>query len=275
MNSLCYFNGVFKNYDDIFVHVSDLSIHRAYAVFDFMQNIEGKIPFMDDYLQRFYNSAEQLHLTVPLQAEEIKQIIYHLVKENHFALAGIKLMLTGGYSPDAFTPGQPNFMILHQPFTRPDEKLYQEGAVLISHNYKREIPEAKTIDYIAGISVLDKIISAQAADVLFVNGNTIYECSRCNIFIVKDNTIITPASDILPGITRKYVIHTAKQFYPLTERHISFTELIEADECFITSTTKGILPVIKIDNTLIGNGIPGQITKHLRINFSSLLVMNS
>lgn len=275
MNSLCYINGAFKNYDDIFVHVSDLSIHRAYAVFDFMQTIEDKIPFMDDYLQRFYRSAAQLHLNVPLQSEEIKQIINRLVKENNFALAGIKLLLTGGYSPDAFTPGRPNFMILHQPFTRPHEKLYQQGAALISHNYKREIPGAKTIVYIAGISVLQKMISAQAADVLFVNENTIYECSRCNIFIVKDNAVITPVTDILPGITRKYVIQTAKKFYSSTERHITFTELLEADECFITSTTKGIMPVIKIDNTLIGNGIPGHITKHLRVDFSSLLAMNS
>jgi branched-subunit amino acid aminotransferase/4-amino-4-deoxychorismate lyase len=81
--------------------------------------------------------------------------------------------------------------------------------------------------------------------------------------VKKNNTLVTPGSEVLMGITRLKTVEIAKQNYPLEERELKLAELETAQEAFLTSSTKGIMPVVQVGDTLIGDGRPGKVTKHL------------
>jgi D-alanine transaminase/branched-chain amino acid aminotransferase len=177
--------------------------------------------------------------------------------------AGIRMILTGGYSPDAYNPASPNFIIMQSPLTMNDS-LAPKAVSIITHEYVREIPEAKTINYMVGIWLQQKIKDQQADDVLYQSNGYVSEFPRCNFFIVaQDNTIITPAKKALKGVTRKRVMECASSKYLVKEAPVSVQDILKAKEAFLTSSTKRIQSVVKMDGHIIGDGKPGEITTSL------------
>jgi branched-chain amino acid aminotransferase len=259
-----YINGKVKPYEDAFLHISDLAIQRGYGVFDYFKVQSGKPVFMEDYLKRFKESARLMELTIPLTKTELTTIIYQLIIINNLPLSGIKMILTGGYSATSYDIAKPNLIIQQQPLHLPTHNTIEHGIKVITHEYVREIPKAKTINYTMGIRLINKINAADASDVLYQKGGIVSEFPRCNFFIVtRDNTVVTPSHDILPGVTRKMVLKLAAKSYKTEERTITMTEVKQAKEAFLTSTTKRILPIIQVDDTIIGNGKPGSVTRSL------------
>ena len=105
---------------------------------------------------------------------------------------------------------------------------------------------------------------------MYHNGLHISEAVRSNFFIIdQEDTIVTTDQDILFGITRKQLLQVAQNFYKIEVRPISLTELYTAKEAFLTSSTKGVLPVVQIDDLVIGGGKPGPITQHLGVLFNN------
>src|SRR5439155_7787550 len=113
---------------------------------------------------------------------------------------------------------------------------------------------------------------ADANDVLYHSGGLITECPRANFFIVThDNKLVTPANNILKGITRSEILKIAAAEIKVEERDLYLEELSSAKEAFITSTTKHVLPVAKIDSRQIGNGSPGELTRWLGQQYNHLV----
>lgn len=270
MKKTGYINGLYKDYSEMTLHVSDLSIHRGYGVFDFMLERKGNIPFIGDYIERFVYSAKGLQLALPCSKKELEEIIRTLVKKNGFHNSGIKLLLTGGFADDGYTPSSPNFMVINHPFIlgKPENKA---AAKLITADYQRDMPEIKTINYLTSVSLIPKMKAQGAMDVLFRKNGFVYECSRCNFFMVKGQTLITPCSGMLKGITRKNVLKLAKEICRIEERDVLFAELMEADEAFITCTTKEVMPIIQIDDLVIGDGAIGKVTTLIGKKYNELL----
>lgn len=259
-----YIHGQIKPLEDAFLHVSDLSVQRGYGIFDFLKIQDGKPVFMEDYLQRFYNSARLMELSVPLTQENLTDVINQLIQVNNLPLSGIKMILTGGYSANGYDPGDPNLIIQQQPLTLPDQETIDKGIKIITQEYVREIPRAKTINYSMGIRLINKIKEANASDVLYQQKGIVTEFPRCNFFIVtQDNTVVTPDEDVLLGITRKNVLKLAAQKYKTEERAVTISDIAQAKEAFLTSTTKRILPIVQVDDVVIGSGKPGDVTKNL------------
>jgi branched-subunit amino acid aminotransferase/4-amino-4-deoxychorismate lyase len=250
--------------DQAFLHVSDLSIQRGYGVFEFFR-VHGAHPlFLDEYLARFYNSAALMHLAVPLNQEALRGALYNLIEKNDLGLSGIKIILTGGYSENGYNLGEPNLLMLQQPLSLPGQAMIEKGLKIITHAYVREVPPAKTINYSIGIRLLNQIRAAGADDVLYHQGGVVSELPRCNFFIVKqDNTVVTPALDVLPGITRGHVLELAGNKYKAKEGTVTLNDIVQAKEAFLTSTTKRILPVVQVDDALINGGKPGAVTLSL------------
>ncbi|WP_162427144.1 aminotransferase class IV [Pontibacter pudoricolor] len=256
-----YINGNFQLYQDTFLHISDLSIQRGYGVFDFFKVQEGKPVFLKDYLERFYESARLMELTVPLTETELTASIHQLLTINNLPLSGIKMILTGGYSANGYDPAEPNLIIQQQPLQLPTQDMIEKGIKVITHDHVREIPRAKTTNYAMGIRLINKIKQAGASDVLYQKDGVVSELPRCNFFIVTQNdTIVTPSEDVLLGITRKNVLALAGKKYRAEERTITIADISEAKEAFLTSTTKRILPIVQVDDMVIENGRPGTIT---------------
>ncbi len=269
MNTLCYFNGEYQYYNDIHLHVSDLAITRGYGVFDFLRAKQGVPLFLADYLQRFYDSAAALLLDVPLSYEQLHQLIWELIEKNGGGEWGIRLMLTGGYSTDHYTPEKPNFMVLIVPMHFPEESVYEKGIHLMTYAHQRDLAEAKSLNYLMPIYLRQQLAQAQAHDVLYHYQGVLTESSRSNFFFVKEGKLITPQEQILNGITRRQVILIAEQDpqINLEIRTVHPEELATAEEAFVTSTTKRILPVSQIDGTALPH-TPGKVTQLLMQRFA-------
>lgn len=247
-----------------FLHVRDLSIQRGYGVFDFFKIKDGHPFFLNDYLERFYNSAKIMHLTVPHSHEELESIIYQLIQKNNIEESGIKIILTGGYSEDGYQPAEPNLILTQHPLTLPAKEQIEKGVKIIAHDYVRDLPAAKTINYSMGIWLINQVKIQQAYDVLYYQNNIVSEFPRCNFFIVKkDNTVVTPVDRVLRGITRKNILKLAAHRYKAEEGIITLDDIHEAKEAFLTSTTKRIVPIVQINNTLINDGKPGAVSLSL------------
>ncbi|MBK8609424.1 MAG: aminotransferase class IV family protein [Chitinophagaceae bacterium] len=256
-----YLNNRFLENENALLHVSDLSMQRGYAIFDFFRTVNGIPLFLPDHLDRFFASAGAMYLPVKQSREELASIIIELIKRTPIPEAGIRMMLTGGYSADHFQPAEPNLLITCNPIRMFDRSDFEKGFSIITYEHQRNLPHIKSINYQMGVWLLPELKKQQADEVLYYNNNIITEFPRSNIFIVTpQNKLVTPKRNMLMGVTRKHVLTLAADILPAEERDISLDELLQSREVMLTSTTKRIVPVLKINNRHIGDGKPGKIT---------------
>lgn len=265
---IAYVNGSFLEEEKAVLHVGDLAFQRGYAAFDYLRTKNKVLLFLDDYLTRFYRSAEQMHLQPTQTIKELKEIIGELIQKNQIPHSGIRMILTGGYSADGYSLATPNLVILQQAIQMPSIEKFKAGVKIITHEYSRDLPSVKSINYLMGIWLQQKVAEHNAADVLYHSRGWVSEFPRANVFIVtKEGTIVTPAEGILHGITRMKLINLTQGAYALEERAVSLEEVKEAAEVFMTSTTKRLLPVNQVDDIIIGKGKAGPITTLLNKMF--------
>ncbi len=259
-----YLNNEFIPLDRASLHVSDLAIQRGYGIFDFFR-VKDHVPlYLNDYLDRFYRSAQVMGLQGVMEREQLRTVISELIYRNKMSEAGIKMILTGGYSPDAYQPVKGNFIVTQHPLVLPTQKQVEEGIKIITYPYRRDIPEVKTINYIMGVWLQKKVKEKNAADVLYHLNDEVSEFPRCNFFLVnKEGTLVTSDKHILHGITRMKVLQVAQKIMKVEERTMTLHDVALAKEAFLTSTTKGILPIVTVDDWIVGDGKPGPITHAL------------
>ena len=259
---MIYLNGEILPAEKAQLHVSDLGLLRGYGIFDFFRAIDGQAVFIEDHLDRFENSAKLMGLPIPASRQKLREIIHEIIRLNPHRLLGVKMIMTGGYSEDGYTPSPvSNLVVMGKPF---EFKPADVGLKLMSMEYRREIPEIKTLNYIVPIRALQQMKAAGADDVLYHQNGKISESSRSNIFIVKNEKIITPLDGALFGVTRKHILNFAKNHFEVEERDVSVQEYFEADEVFTTGSTKRITAIVKTDNQLFSDGKVGIITEKLQ-----------
>lgn len=247
----------------VFTH--DLGLFRGYGVFDYFRTYKGEPLLMHQYLQRFRRSAAHLHLKLKLEDEALAAIIRELIDLNKKSESGVRLLLTGGYSDNMFKPGEPNLLIRIEQSVLPPSAAYIEGVKLLSNEYLRDVPAIKTTNYLNAIRLWPEVEAAGATELLYHWGGEWLECSRSNFFVVADGVLMTaPASKVLAGITRGGIIALARQSgIKVEERPLPLNIIREADEAFISGTTKRLMPVVMIDQQPIGDGKPGPICRQL------------
>jgi D-alanine transaminase/branched-chain amino acid aminotransferase len=266
------FNGKTTLENEAKLGINDLSIVRGYGIFDYFKTIGNKPIFLEDNLDRFYNSAKLMDLPISYSREEIKNQINELIALNNIPESGIKLLLTGGYSADGYSIADPNFIITQHPLTR-NEKQEKEGIKLLLFNYHRSFGLVKSIDYVMGIQALKAAKAKGADDVVYFQNNLISECPRANFFLVtSEGKLLTPGHDVLLGITRKKIIEMVNGDLEVEIRDVTLQDVIDAKEAFITSTTKNITPVTEIVEHKVFGPNAGPITKKLQNMLDKILL---
>ncbi len=247
--------------EDAKISISDLAVQRGYGIFDFFKTVGNQPTWLDDHLDRFYFSAAEMFLPVPLERPALKELLRQLMDKNDLPDSGIRITLTGGYSTDGYSVQQPNLLVTQEPFLY-NRAIFEQGIRLVTYTHQRQLPHVKTIDYLQAIRLQRYIKEQGAQDLLYHFQSALLESPRSNIFIVNDrDEICTPSKDILKGITRKKILQLPG--FNIKETVIHPEELLTAKEAFITSTTKSILPVLNIDGRDIGKGKPGEVTREV------------
>jgi len=263
-----FINGQYLKPEEASVKINDLGLLRGFSIFDFCRAKHGRPIFLKDHLQRFRQSAQSLGLPFSYSDAELMAITAELGNRTKAETYGIRFLLTGGYSSDGFSQGEPNLIILTEEFTSSSSS--SEAVKLMSHEFLRELPEIKTTNYITAIMLQKNCESVNAYDILYKYNGKVLELTRSNFFLVKGNTLITASNNVLKGITRKAVIKIAMGKFEVEERDVYWEELLEADEAFLTSTGKRIIQVAQVDDISIGKRGKSEVSQWLSKELNAL-----
>lgn len=271
MEALHYYNGKYLKKNEISISPDDVGFTRSHAVFEYFRVENAQPIFIQDHLDRLWRSASGLNINIPKSREELIEIINELIAYNGLESSAIKIMVTGGVSTNGFSPGEPTLLVMNLPFQSIDQKLYENGASVMVYEYQRDLPSLKSVEYAQALALEAQWKSEGHIDVLYHQGGIVSEVSRSSVFIVKDGAIKTNKVGVLAGVTQKNVIKAIAHNYPVEIGEVALAKLMEADEIFITSTSKRVLPIVKVGAKQIGEGKPGMITRRVQELFSDYI----
>jgi branched-chain amino acid aminotransferase len=261
-----YVNGKVVKEEDAKISILDLAVLRGFGVFDYLRTYQGRPFHLWDHLLRLKYSAGQMGLSLPNSLSEIQDIVHQVLVPNYFPEASIKLLVTGGVSPDHFTPHRQSHLITFAyPLSPFSPHFYTDGIKVITTRLHRSLPTSKTTHYAPAIVAMRRGKIENAQEVLYLNAqNEILEASTSNFFAFKKGTLYTCCSEeILFGITREIVLKLSAPHFTIKEQALLYEEIPEIEEAFITSSNREVMPVVQIDNHTIGNGKVGLRTKKL------------
>jgi branched-chain amino acid aminotransferase len=267
-----YVNGEFVDEDAARIPAKDLTVLRGYGVFDFLITYNNRPFYLKEHVERLESSAKDIGLKLSHTNEQICKIVQETIDKNtHHDESNIRLIYTGGVSPDGVTPtGNGILMVMVTPKLMLPAFWYSDGACVITVDMERFIPTSKSTNYLSAVFALEQAHKTGAVEALYVDRNQrVLEGTTTNVFAIKGNSIITPPDGILQGITRSVVLKLIPKDLKLEMRHIDFEELDQMDEIFITASNKEIIPVVKVNDMIVGSGKPGKVTRQIMDLFRS------
>ncbi|MFQ5712502.1 MAG: branched-chain-amino-acid transaminase [Candidatus Scalinduaceae bacterium] len=282
-----YINGKLYPKEDAKISVFDHGLLYGDGVFEGIRCYNGRMFKYSEHIDRLYNSARAIALEIPMTKEEIKNAVKDTLDANNMKDSYIRLVVTRGIGKlglDPFNCSKPQIIIITDLIELYPRELYEKGldAIIvptIRNHYEALNPKIKSLNYLNNILGKIECINAGASEGVMLNKDGyVAECTGDNIFIVKDNEIITPPTyaGILVGITRNVVIDLAiKAGMKVKEEQLTRYDLYVADECFLTGTAAGIIPVVRIDGRKISSGKPGKITRSLLEKYNKLTKQSS
>ncbi|OGV78133.1 MAG: amino acid aminotransferase [Lentisphaerae bacterium RIFOXYB12_FULL_65_16] len=264
-----YVNGKFVPASQGSLPLNDLAIVRGYGVFDLLRTYDRVMFRLRDHVLRLQTSAQSIGIRMPWSVEQIEQLIRETHDRNSFDNAAIRIVVTGGVSSDLMTPdGPPSLIIMLSSVKSPGTEEYSRGCKVKTVVMARERPTVKSLNYIGAIKAVEEAKKEGAVEALYRTADgEVTEGTRANFFIFIGRKLITPREGVLFGITRKAVLDLARDEFEVFEAPVRYDELRKADEAFLTSTTKEVLPVVCVDDITIGTGKPGPNTLRLLARF--------
>lgn len=278
-----YLNGELVTKENAKISVFDHGLLYGDGVFEGIRAYNGKIFRLAEHLDRLLNSARAINLEIPLSKKELEKATVITLKANNLKDAYIRMIVTRGPGDLGLDPNnckKPTVCIITDKIALYPKELYVNGLELITVSTKRNIPQAlnpciKSLNYLNNILAKIEAVRAGVPEAIMLNSQGfVAECTGDNIFILKENTLITPPSWVgaLEGITRSAVIELAKNKLKLNVKEDIFTtyHIYTSDECFLTGTAAEVISVVKVDGRKIGEGKPGKITLKLMKEFKDL-----
>jgi branched-chain amino acid aminotransferase len=279
MSLKIFIDGKFYDKENAKISVFDHGLLYGDGVFEGIRSYAGKVFRMDEHLERLWNSAKAIWLQIPMTQAEMSKAIYDTLSTNGIIDGYIRVVVTRGAGNLGLDPNnceRPQVIIIADKIKLYPEELYRNGLAIVTVSVARTHPAAlspriKSLNYLNNILAKIEGIQAGCIEALMLNHKgEIAECTGDNVFLVRKGRLLTPPIDagILEGVTRDTVIGIAKgmgievQEIPLTKHDVYI-----ADECFLTGTAAEIIPVVKVDSRMIGEGQPGPLTQKLIAKF--------
>lgn len=265
-------NGSITTGENAKISVFDRGFLYGDSVYESTRTFGTKVFRFDDHLERLFLSAKKIDLIPTISKNEIKSKTEELINFSKLQDVSIRIILTRGTNDelglDLKTAMHNNLVIMIKPVQELPLTTYENGVPLTFYQKKSsnygELP--KTGNYQENILALRYAHNMNFFDSLMINQlGFVTEASTSNVWIIKDNVIYTPplSDGLLGGLTRKTLFEMDRLGHlhiKLIEKSLTKSEVINADEVFLTSTIRRIVPVSKIDNVVISNGKAGENT---------------
>ena len=269
-----WMNGEFIQLSEARIPVLDWGFLRSDATYDVVHVWQGRFFRLDKHIDRFFHSTEKLRMPCKVSRINLKKILAGCVERSGLDNAYVEMIQTRGMSPNFERDprkSEPRFIAFAVPFgwiLKPEE--FEKGLDVLVSNRRRissnsidaRIKNYHWLDLVSGM--FEAFDDGHDTVILTNEENNISEGPGFNIFCVDERGLSSPNKGVLEGITRQTVLDLAKELnLPFQLRPISLEKLKNSNEVFATSTAGGIMPITKINGQLIGQGIPGEITRKL------------
>lgn len=269
-NPIVYLNGRFLPQDQAFVPVLDRGFIFADGVYEVIPVYGGRLFRLEGHLQRLDDSLAGIRLANPMSHAEWREVLDTLVEKNGGGEQSLYLQVTRGVAPrDHAFPANtaPTIFVTSNPLKPVAAELLAKGAKAITlEDIRWQHCHIKAIALLPNVLLRQTAIDAGAQEAILIRDGIVTEGAASNIFMVKDGVVMTPPKGpfLLPGITRDLVLElAAANGVPHQECDFSREELLDADEAWLSSSTRELLPLTHIDGQTIGSGQPGPVWQRL------------
>jgi branched-chain amino acid aminotransferase len=265
------------------VSVYDHGLLYGDGVFEGIRVYGGKIFKLSEHLDRLYDSAKAIWLTIPMSKDEMTAVTEEAVRRSGIAEAYIRHIVTRGVGDLGLDPRKcpkPTVIIIVDTIRLFPEEVYETGLRVVTAGtpipHRESLsPRVKSLNYLAHILAKIEGIHSGADEVLMLDSEGhVAEGSGQNLFVVKHGAVRTPAaySGILKGVTRDVVIQLGREAgYDVQETTLNRYDVYTADEAFFTGTASEVIAIRQVDGRLVGNGKAGPVTRDLRSRFQALV----
>jgi branched-chain amino acid aminotransferase len=279
MASKIWLDGKLVDHSEAKISVYDHGLLYGDGVFEGIRAYNGRVFENEAHLDRFFQSAKGIRLTLPYTRQQITTAIEETIRANNFTDCYLRLVATRGVGSLGLSPTRcekPSVFVIADLLELYSKEMYEKGMSVITSSVIRNHPNAlsprlKSLNYLNNILAKLEAIDAQVPEAIMLNheGN-VAECTADNIFIVRNGQVQTPQTNdgILEGVTRRVMLELCASLQiPAVEKTLQRHDLYIADECFLTGTGAEVVAVTRIDGRTVGTGQPGPITFKLREAF--------
>ncbi len=282
MSLKVYIDGKLHAKEDAKISVYDHGLLYGDGVFEGIRSYGGKVFRMSAHLDRLWESAKAIWLAIPMSKADVARAIEETLAANSIEDGYIRVVVTRGPGSLGLDPNlcsKPQVIIITDYIALYPEEHYRNGLEIVTVSTMRNHPAAlspriKSLNYLNNILAKIEGMQAGCVEALMLNHKgEVAECTGDNIFLVRRGELLTPPTNagILEGITRDAVIELARAAgMAVEEVALTKHDVYVADECFLTGTAAEVIPVVKVDSRIIGDGKPGTITRDLIERFHKL-----
>ncbi|TNE97745.1 MAG: branched-chain-amino acid aminotransferase [Deltaproteobacteria bacterium] len=268
-------NGNIVGPEEATISVFDRGFLFGDSIYEVTLTYDGVLYKIDEHLDRLWESASRLDMPISISRKQLTYQMLKTLKALNETRAYIRVVITRGEGEIGLDPSlavKNNLVIITKKLPENPTWWYDSGVEMIVASVLRNPKESmdpaiKSGNYLNNVLAYSQAKKQGAFDAIMLNADgMVTEGTTNNIWIVKDGKLKTPplAAGLLSGITRKIVLELAfDNKIPAAEENFTPEELKDADECFLTSSTKELVPITKIDGISIGSGRPGELTKRL------------
>lgn len=270
MKSIHFLNGRLVGEDGLLISPRDLGYSRGYAAFEFMITSKGRPFMMDRHLDRLFNSCQAISLSVPWSRKQLAGWVLQTVEANEITDQEIvmRIIISGGMSGTLTLAKTPTITIIVEPRIPCPPGDYANGVRILLTEFQRYEPQAKTTNYVEAVRLMNAA-PRDVDEIIYHSDGLIREGTRCNIFALINGVLVTPKTGVLGGVTRGVILNDLDLSVQTEAKDFTIEDLKGASEVFITATGKEVMPVIKINDTPVGDGMVGDISKEVMNKFGN------
>ena len=268
--SLAYLNGEYLPLEECKVSVLDRGFIFGDAIYELIPIYNKKPFYLNAHLARLMRSLNQVQINSPHNDAGWKVIVDQLVEKSGLEQLYVYIQVTRGVAPrdHAFPANiEPTVFAMIGAWPKASDEIYTKGLTAVTvQDMRWDRCDIKVTSLLANVMKKQEAVEGEAHEAIFIRNGFVLEGSATNVFIVKNRQIKTAPKNnlILPGITRDVVVEVINDLqWPFIEEAATEQELREADEVWITSSTKECVPVTMLDSKPVANGAPGELWKQV------------